>query len=765
MRSEMDRTADARDGARQPGEPTGSAAGRAAALACVLLLALPVAARAQTGARDTLPVVRKILVEGNEAFSDKEIRRAIATTSSGCKSVFLAPLCWIGLEPFKRTARLNPRELKTDVARVRIFYFRRGYRDTKVDTTLLRDDGHVEVTFTIEEGEPVIVRSLEVRGLEGIEDADKIASGVALKPGQPFSELDLTLSRGQIERDLGNRGYAEAVVLVEANLPASDPHGARVVLRAVPGRRYTIGEIEVEGTVDLDPDDVKRLLGFRSNDLYRLDEIVRSRRNLYSMALFDYVDISATPSAFDSTVAVRVQVNEAKLRGVQFGAGISTTECVELQAGWANRDFLGGTRKLEINAFLSNIATDRRARQFPCTQAGVPLDVERHEVFNRVNWLLRVDFRQPWFLGTENWLHLGLFTQRQSLPAVYARTAIGGNIRFSREIALGTALTASYRPALDKLEEGSADFLFCANFLICDPDDIAVLEEARWLAPITITLARNRTDVVLNPTRGYRLTLEAETASRFTGSEWAYYRAAGEVAWYQLLDRETVLALRLRGGLLRPVGSGIEGLDLPAGSEPLTHPLKRQYAGGAFTVRGFGENLLGPKVLLARRDDMPGCEGAEVTEENTLVCDPNTSGLTSDRAIPRAVGGENSIVVNMELRVPLGSELWRGVVFVDVGRVWTSGGEVPEAERFAWSPGLGIRYMSPVGPLRLDIGYNTSGTRFFPVVTEITKDGESNIVQLGNQQNEPIPFKYDPFSGSGEFFNRLQLHFAIGHAF
>jgi outer membrane protein insertion porin family/translocation and assembly module TamA len=663
---------------------------------------------------------------------------------------------------------LDPRELATDVARLRVFYFRRGYRAAQVDTSIVRSDGIVDVTFLVDEGEPVVVRSLEVQGLETVEEAADIVAGISLKPDQPFSELELTVSRGQIERDLGNRGYAEAVVLVTTRRPAEDSMGVHVVLEANPGPRYAIGEVEIEGTVEIDPDDVMRLLSFQQGDVYSLEEIVRSQRNLYSMALFDYVDVQAEPVRGDTVVAVRVQVNEAKLRGVQFGVGISTTECITLQAGWANRDFFGGTRKLEINGVLSNIATSRQARQFPCTQAGVSRDanIPGDSVYNQVNWLLRVDFRQPWFLGTQNWLHLGLFADRTSLPAVYVSTSVGGDVRFSREVSVGTAISVSYRPSLNELQEGSADFLFCANFLICDPADITILEERRWLSPITFTFAQGRTDAVLDPSRGYRLALEAETASRFTGSGWSYYRAQGEVAWYHLMGREAVLALRLRGGILRPVGSGIEGLDLTPGSDALTHPLKRMYAGGAYTVRGFQENLLGPKVLLTDSASIPLCAGKPVTEENTLVCDPNESGLQSEDAVPRPVGGQNSLVANAEVRVPLGSEAWRAVVFIDLGRVWKSGGEVPEAERFAWSPGFGIRYMSPVGPLRLDIGFNTfTGAEPLPVVTELTdENGQSRIVQLGTEDNQTLPFRYEPFEGKS-VISRMTLHFSIGHAF
>ena len=732
--------------------------------------AVPNAVLAQSTARDTLPIVRTVRIEGNTAFSDTEIKRAIATRASGCKSAFLTPFCLLRIGAFVRTERLDARELRTDVARIRVYYFRRGYRLAQVDTSLVREKDFVDVTFLVDEGPPVILRSLEIRGLEEIADARAIASRIELQEGQPFSEVKLTASRERIERELGNRGYAEAAVLVEALIPSSDTLSTHVILEAVPGPRSRIGDVEISGVSEVDPEDVRRLLTFRSGDLYREDEIVRSQRNLYSMELFDYVDITREPRGPDSTIAVAVHVGEAKMRGMQFGFGLSTTECLQVEAGWTHRNFFGGTRRFELTGVLSNIATAQLARQFPCSQAGVPLSEDElvRGPFNKVTWRLRADFRQPWFLGTENWLHLGLFSERQSLPGIYARVSYGGDVRVTREIARGTALAGTYRAGRDSLEEGSADFLFCANFGVCRPEDIESLSEPRWLSWVGVSFARGRTDAVLDPTSGYRLTLEAEHASRFTGSEWAYYRAQGEFSWYQRLGGRAVLALRLRGGLVRPIGAGIEGVALGVRSEPVTHPLKRQYVGGAYTVRGYGQNLLGPKVLLVPDStDLPICLPSEVTENNTWVCDPAEAGLSSGQVVPRPVGGENAVVANLEVRVPLGSERWSGVAFVDFGQVWTAKGELEAPEELAWSPGIGIRYRSPVGPLRLDVGYNTGGSERLPVVSQLRKGGRLTIVQLGDEDDNPATLDYDPFGGSGlrGFVNRLQLHFSIGHAF
>ena len=737
-------------------------------LTLAAILTLPLGAYAQTTARDTLPVVNRVDVEGNVAFSDDQIRRAIATRATGCKSVFLAPLCWMGIEAFERTQRLDARELRTDVARVRIFYFRRGYRQAQVDTSLVRASGKVDVIFKITENSPVIVEQFEVLGLEGIPESAEIIAQLPLRVGEPFSEIDLADSHDVIASELGRRGYARAVVLVSHTIPSSDSLGARVVLQVERGPLMRISEIEVSGTVEFDPQDVKRLLNFRRNDIYDSDAIISSQRKLYSMALFQYVDITTRPSPSDSAIDVLVQVNEAAMRGVQLGFGLTTADCIHVQTAWTHRNFLHGARRLELSAQISNIGTSQLARQFPCRLAGVERGGElSQQAFNRVNWLLRADFQQPWFLGTDNLLRLGVFSERQSLPNIYAVTGVGADVSFRREIEVGSAVQLIYRPQLEQLESGSSALYFCANFGICQPDDVAEVAEPRWLSPVTMALSRIRTDAIFSPTHGHRLRLEMATASRFTGSEWAFYRALAELRGYRQLRSGSVVAFRLRGGLVRPIGSGIEGSPLETASDPVTPPQERFYAGGANTVRGYGQNLLGPKVLTAISSEVPGCDPANVTANNTWVCDPNLGGLTSAAADPLPIGGQNALIANLELRMPLTSDRWTAVTFLDFGRVWTGDDPLDTNSVFAWSPGIGIRYRSPVGPLRVDIGYYTGGAEQLPVVSALVIDGEETIVPLGDSSDNLILYDYDPIdeSGFGGFLNRLQLHLSIGQAF
>lgn len=733
----------------------------------VVLLGAPASGVAQDPEEEPRPVVRAVKIEGNEAFSGDEIKRSIATRASGCKSLFLQPFCLLGLGFSKRIVRLDPRELRTDVARIRVFYYRRGYRSTAVDTALIREDNAVEVKFVVTENEPVRLRRVEVSGLEGILDSAQVVSSLPAKRGQPFSELAVTASQQQMETALRNRGYARAQVLIDAFLPSNDPLSAEVTLRAVPGKRTRIGRIQVEGTREVDPESVRRLLSFRSGNRYNEEEIVRSQRNLYSLALFEYADVRPDLSGSDTLVDVTVQVNEADIRDVRLGLGLTTAECFEIEAGWTHRNFFGGTRRLQVTGAISNIFTAQLAGSFPCNQAGVKDGDD--SPFNELDWRIRADFQQPWFISSRNSLRLGLFAERRSLPDIFARRSFGGDITLARELTRGMPVTLLYRAELDQLVAGSADFLFCGSFGICRPDDIRELEDPRVLASLGTSLSRNRTDVVFDPTQGYRLSLEAEHGSELVGSGYFFNRLQGELSAYRSLGRQTVLAVRVRGGWVRPIGDGVDVDASRTGDvEDVTHPLKRLYAGGPTTVRGYGQNLLGPKVLEAEPDVLvrdAGCDIDDImADQNLWTCRPSDRQLPSGDVDPRSIGGLNLIVANIELRFPFAGERWRGAAFVDLGQVWTPGDVTGGLEDLAWSPGVGLRYLSPVGPLRLDIGYNTGGTERRQAITQLD---DGTILQVVDPQGNPILFEYDPFDEEGlaALLSRLQLNFSIGQAF
>ncbi len=521
----------------------------AAGLVCALLLILPANAPAQTPQQDTLPIVHSLHFEGNEFFSDGDLKRAIVTRASGCRSFFLIWGCSLGIKLFQRVERLDPRELRTDLARIRVFYFRRGFRRAEVDTSLVRLPGFVRVTFLIREGDPVEVRDIGIAGLGQILDSADVVSKLGLEAGDPFGELTLAAATDSIRRQLRNRGYAQAEVLPNAFIPSDDSLGAHVVLQVYPGPFARIGQIKVEGAAEIDTADVIRLADLRPDDTYRERDLIRSQRNLYSAGMFQYVDVAPELTAADSIIDVRLRVIEANLKDVQVGLGLTTHECVQVEAAWTHKNFFGGTRRLELSGGISNIFTEQLAREFPCDQAGTKSDdPPLQEVFDQVNWRVRAAFQQPWFLVTNSTLGLGVFANRQSIPDIFARRSYGWDVALSQELAGDMPLTGFYRAERDRLQEGSADILFCANFGICQPEDIAQLEESFWLSFVGLKVTRSRATPELNPRGGYRWRVEAEHASAVIGSDWAYNRAFAEFSWYRGVWAQTVLALRIRGG-------------------------------------------------------------------------------------------------------------------------------------------------------------------------------------------------------------------------
>jgi outer membrane protein insertion porin family/translocation and assembly module TamA len=573
---------------------------------------------------------------------------------------------------------------------------------------------------------------------------------------------------------LRDEGYAYADVLIDYFIP-SDGYGARVTLDIEAGPVANFGEILVEENRLLDEESVRRMLPFRQGSLYRRSLILEGQRNLYSLDIIQTAAVeelrAEAPS--DTVIPVRVRINEGDLHRVRTGLGWTTADCMTMEATWASRNFRGGARRLEARARLSNIlAPDLGATA--CPQAG-------SGAFARLNGQLGLELVQPWIISPRNSLTAGAYVERQSLPDVFVREALGFSLALRRNIGRRASLTLSYQPQLARLE--AAEVFFCASFLACLPSDIRVFQAANWLAPVGLGVSRDRRNSVLNPSGGNFTSIDLEHAAGYTGSNFEYTRVLAEATTYLAFGTQ-VAAARLRAGV---VGRGrFEELG-GAGQLDLVHPQKRFYAGGANSVRGFAENRLGPRVLTADVADLlsvPDVEGATepvcLPDEIELFgCDPSAA-PDSDFS-PRAVGGSAAIEGNLEVRFPLSRE-FQGVTFLDFGNVWLERGDVSLGD-LEFAPGVGVRYFSPIGPIRVDIAYRFREGESLPVATsgvrafdpDRDQDSDRIVVRTASGAREPIPwvrtndltflFRDEPFGGGESFFSRLQLHFSIGQAF
>ena len=735
--------------------PGRSRAALALLLAPCLLGALAAAPAPASGQSPADRRVVELEFSGNRAFSDGRLADAIVTEETRCRSFVLAPFCWLTDWGFAHDrAYLEEGTLPADLLRLRVFYRRRGYRDVTVDTVVDRLNGEARVGFRIEEGPPTVLDSLAVEGFEGLLSPGEVRSDFPLRPGDPFDLVELSRGKEALADRLRNRGYVDAAVLDRYFVPA-DSRRVDLVLEARPGPRARIGRIEVRGGGSLGEGVIRQHLTFAPGQIYRQNRILESQRLLFQQEAVRFASIStARAPESDTLVDVTVEVTPAQARSVRTGVGVTTTDCFQTEASITHRNFLGGGRRLRLSGGLSNLFAGRLAETFPCS--GVSPD----PVFHDVNFSLRADLRQPAFLSERNTLEASLFLERETVPDLFVRNSRGGELTLTRRLRPRMPLSVSYRPELTSFDERSADVFFCVNFGFCQPGDIQALTDPRWLSPLSVGWSHDRTNAAFSPTSGYYVDLNLEWADRVTGSDYQYLRFDVNAADFEELAPGLVLAVRFRAGLVE--GLGGQPFDDPAGGETVIHPRKRFFVGGAQSVRGFGQNLLGPSVLVLEsarcREDFGADREALARCAQALgdsVLDP--AGVFRERPI----GGDAAFEANFELRARLGGP-WSLVGFVDVGQVWVDIGNI-QAPLAA--PGAGIRYSSPVGPVRLDVGYDPTSADRLPVVAEITEgERRGELLELDELVRYDV-HTYDGPSGLTEFVRRLQLHVSIGQAF
>ena len=707
--------------------------------------------------------------QGNRAFPADSLARAIVTRETECRSGIFQPFCVFGAEFAIQRAYLPRREFPLDQIRLGVWYQQRGYREVAIDTaTVVGDDGRVTVTFIVDEGRPVVVDSMEFFGAEDAEVPDLLRD-LPLTRGQPLSTIALDATRDTLTRRMANNGYAHAEVLKGWSIDhAKSPYAATVTFDIAPGPRSRYGHIAVTGADDLSESTVLRTIQFRSGDLYRVNQIQDAQARLFGLEIIRSASVTPDLTSFtDSVIPVAVSIQEGDPRRVRAGAGWTSAECLDVDARWVHRNFFGGGRRVQVRGRVSNILAQDFRDLLCWQQAGGG--------FADYNWITSVDFSQPWIFSTRNSFQASLFAERQSLSNVFIRKAVGLSFALTRNIGPRTPLTLSYRPELSKLE--AAEILFCISFLVCTPQDISVLQGSNWLAPVGLTFTRNATNNVLNPSRGYSMLVDLEMGESWTGSDFPYARAQGEVARYTRLTAGSILAGRVRMGWVS-AGAFSQLLNREAEVDVI-HPQKRFYAGGANSVRGYPQSRLGPRVLTTDVENL-----IQPTENGGAGCTPReVMDLTCDASLmergfqARPTGGTTVLEGSVETRFGLSRTL-QGAVFTDIGQVW----DVGDARTFTSlrvTPGLGIRYLSPIGPLRVDFAYRTTGGEALSVVTNGVRPFEAGVDDPDDRltvAGERVPWietrslsaltprvLYDddgPLS-----LRRWQIHISIGQAF
>jgi outer membrane protein assembly factor BamA len=710
--------------------------------------------------------VRKLTFSGNHAFTDADLSKIIVTTSSAWARRVLSL-------PFTEKRCLDRAELPNDRARLIIFYRLRGYPRVMVDT-VLRPIGArgVEVKFAIREGPAAVLRSLAVEGLSSIPQAGRVTHGVASLTGGRFDRIAIGAASDTVARRLRNSGYPLATAtnsfaLADSGLSAWDT----ITVSAGPLTRIgqlNITVIPLAGRSQKIPTSVvRRVMGIKTGNLYREDEIIGAQRALYQTEAYEHVAIAPDTAmrATDSVINLDVTLSEAAMHAARLGAGYGTLDCFRLTGELSNYNFLRGARRLDFTTRVSKIGIGK-----PLSGAEALCPQAKRDVFsNRLNYYVGSTLRQPVFFGLRTVPTLTVYSQRLSEYNAYLRTTtIGGVASLAWQKWARTPVSFAYSLDLGRTEAQPA--LFCAVFNVCDAEARQRLQATQRLAVLSASVTRDNANGLLNPTRGSVIRLEARHSSPAIFSErgLTFNKLVGDASHYWDVGGENVFAVRVRGGIVfgRNFGEA-------AGFVP---PQERLYAGGPTTVRGFAQNELGSVIYIAN-----GFVPVALPSGDTALRVADTV-RTYRRLVP--VGGNTLAVGNVELRLksPILPELLQWTIFTDAGEVWNRGGRVADVVKFKVTPGLQLTAFSPVGPVRAVIGYNPYARPAGPLYYEATaaQGGGLPCVSPGNtitahvgsgasagvltQTDAACPATFRPPTQTS-FRSRLTFSFAIGQAF
>jgi outer membrane protein insertion porin family len=667
-------------------------------------------------------------------FPQDSLLQLVDTQPSRCRFLGL-PLC----VPFTRIGReehrVNVARIATDVEHLERAYRIAGYFNTRVTPTVEeRGSDNVAVLFDIARGAPIVLDMLSVTGTEGVADPDSIAAALPLQPGDIFHLGRFIESSDRVLRSLQRRGYAHAEVLRSFTVDTVD-HRAEAALDVYTGPIVTVDSILVRGAPNLGRDAVLRQVEVEPGDLLRQTDLLESQRNLYQLEIVSLVSVTIAPDTQQvapgdlSRATVLVSVVEAPLRELEAAVGFGTQECLRTDAQWVHRSFGGGARRLAVTGSLSRLgvgepfAIGAGRRICPRVSGDDALGADQFDYRLSANWT------QPYFLSPRNQFSLSAFAERVAEPGVYQRQAVGSQAGVSRRLG-----ARSGGSALVEVERGStraSPALFCAAFLVCEPETIDSLAGARFRTELGGNYFVDRANAPLDPSAGFVARTTVSHAARWLGSDVSFFRWSGSGAAYRQVGARSVGAVSLRlGNFFRTATLGPTGDFLP--------PEERFYAGGASSVRGYERNGLGP--------------GIYVTDAITVV-----EGDTVPERRPQFVptGGTSVAVASAELRMPspVWPELMRLVAFVDGGAV--GGGALWDiaGETWRFTPGFGVRLQTPVGPLRVDVAYNPYERPVAPLLFSDATTGR--VLRIADEYQADRP----------NFWGRLRVHLGIGQAF
>ena len=648
------------------------------------------------------PTINQVHYEGNDELDQEDLEKVV---------------------DIRRFSILSIPQIQRNIQKMKELYVDEGFYLVNIAYELTpQPQNLVDLTFRFEESEEIEVKTITFLGNRKVPDSD-LRGSMFTREGHWFSFLDKS---GQFKRDAFStdlqrlqfvylsKGYIHAKVDDPVVTLGPDKRYMHITIRVDEGEQYSTGEVDMSG--DFLPDHPKEelfeSLGLKKGDVFSREVVLKDTLaigNVYKDAGYANVSVSNSSKVDEKNRIVDFTYVVQKGEKVYFGLitieGNQTTrdKVIRRELTISEGDLYSETGLQQSKAEVmrlgffedvqlktrQGISTERmdvvvtvKERDTGTFQVGagfssienfiLTAQIAKQNLFGRaqtlsfqatlssIRTMFNISFFDPYFIDSDFTFGFELFNYDSDFND-FTRNSMGGSMtwgyRFTRD--LSSAIT--YK--IENVDVSIGGLTGRATI------PIANLFQSGLTSSLRYTFTHDSRDNRLFPTSGWYNQFSVEWADQYLGSENEFVRLQANSRFYVPLPLDLVFKVWARLGYITSIG------------EKPVPIFERFFVGGIYTVRGFDRNSLGPELAVA------------------AVRDPDTtlSGFN--------IGGNKQVILNTEIEIPIFTQVGiRGVVFLDTGQAYDDGSPIDLAE-LRYSAGLGVRWWSPVGPLRFEWGF------------------------------------------------------------